>query len=149
MARPSRSDAGDTLVEILLAVFIMGVAAVAILTAFETSVSTSALHRKQATAGALVRDLGEWLTGAKTTYVGTCAAVADKTAYGVAEAAWEVANPLPSGYTASVTGIAYWNNGSAQFVATCSSDPGFERIDIEVRSTDGQAVETLQIGKRK
>src|ERR1017187_4934660 len=42
--RPRRSEAGDTLVEVLLAIVILGLASVAILLAFATSISGSAEH---------------------------------------------------------------------------------------------------------
>jgi len=44
-----RSEAGDTLVEVLLALVVLGLASVALLIAFSTSIAASAEHRKLAT----------------------------------------------------------------------------------------------------
>ncbi len=44
-----RSEAGDTLIEVLLALVVLGLASVALLIAFSTSIAASAEHRKLAT----------------------------------------------------------------------------------------------------
>ena len=44
-----RSEAGDTLVEVLLALIVLGMASIALLIAFSTSIAASAEHRKLAT----------------------------------------------------------------------------------------------------
>ena len=43
--REGRSEAGETLVEVLLALIILALASVALITAFETSINASAEHR--------------------------------------------------------------------------------------------------------
>ena len=48
-------ERGDTLVEVLLAIVILGLAGVALLTAFATSITASAQHRNLATLDASVR----------------------------------------------------------------------------------------------
>jgi hypothetical protein len=50
------NDRGETLLEVLIAVVIIGVAIVAIIGGLVTSVLMSDVHRKQATAGSAVRD---------------------------------------------------------------------------------------------
>ena len=54
-----RSDAGDTLVEVLLAIVILGMASVAILMAFATSISGTAQHRSIATMDTVLRTAAE------------------------------------------------------------------------------------------
>jgi type II secretory pathway pseudopilin PulG len=52
-------ERGESLLEVLIAVAIMGVAVVAIMAGLTTSVLMSDIHRKQSTAGAYVRDFAE------------------------------------------------------------------------------------------
>src|ERR1035438_2679235 len=47
--RDRHSEAGDTLIEVLLALIVLGLASVALLIAFSTSISASATHRILAT----------------------------------------------------------------------------------------------------
>lgn len=54
-----RSDRGETLVELLVAMAILGIAGVAIMTGLMVSVKTSDQHSKAATGGAYVRNWAE------------------------------------------------------------------------------------------
>ena len=47
-SRDARSEAGDTLIEVLLALIVLSLASVALITAFETDISASAEHRNLA-----------------------------------------------------------------------------------------------------
>ncbi|MGA7833854.1 MAG: hypothetical protein WCA31_01450 [Acidimicrobiales bacterium] len=47
-ARGARSEAGDTLIEVLLALIVLALASVALITAFQTDISASSEHRKLA-----------------------------------------------------------------------------------------------------
>ena len=49
------SDRGDTLIEVLLALVILGIAGVALLTGFATSITASGTHRNLATLDSSVR----------------------------------------------------------------------------------------------
>src|SRR5580704_5144831 len=57
--RSRRSESGDTLIEVLLAVVILGIASVAILLAFATSISGSAEHRNLTTMDTVLRTAAE------------------------------------------------------------------------------------------
>src|SRR3954453_3196706 len=52
-------DAGEALIEVVLSVIILGIAAVALLESMATSTKLSDIHRKQANAAAYVRDYAE------------------------------------------------------------------------------------------
>src|SRR6185312_17274429 len=56
---PQRSEVGDTLVEILIALAVMGITAVALLTAFATSISASAVHRSLTTEDTVLKSYVE------------------------------------------------------------------------------------------
>ena len=57
--RPGPTDTGETLVELIIAVAIMGIAVVAIVGGMATFILMSDVHRKQASAGANVRNYAE------------------------------------------------------------------------------------------
>src|ERR1035441_7310007 len=54
-----RSEAGDTLVEVLLAVVILGLASVAMIIAFSTSISASAEHRHFSATGIVLDSVSQ------------------------------------------------------------------------------------------
>lgn len=130
--RALRAEDGATLVEILVAVVIMGVAFAAIIGGVTTSIMASDMHRKEATAETVLRSYAEAVKAAA--YV-TCAA------------SYSPAFTPPAGYTASVTKVEYWN-GSNDFDATCTLDRGLQRLTLAADASDGKASETLQVVKR-
>jgi type II secretory pathway pseudopilin PulG len=133
-------DRGETLLEVLIAVVIMGIAIVAVIGGLVTSVVLSDIHRKQATAGAAVRDYAEAIenyVAAAGHYV-PCATTAS---YG------SVGFTGPGGYTPSVTAVAYWN-GSA-WTPSCGTDLGLQQLKVQVASADQRASEQLTIVVRK
>jgi prepilin-type N-terminal cleavage/methylation domain-containing protein len=134
-------DRGETLIELLVAVAIMGVALVAIIGAFGASITMSDVHRKQASAGAAVRNYAELVTNyvAGTGY-SSCAAAS-------AYSAGTVGYTAPSGYSATPASIKYWS-GSA-WSASCGTDTGLQQLTLTVSSTDTRASERLVLVLRK
>jgi type II secretory pathway pseudopilin PulG len=149
--QPASTQRGDTLVELLVAVAILGIAVVALVGGIGTSILVSDVHRKDATAEAVVRSYAESiqsgvaLDDALSTYVdcGTAGAYAAPPGFSV-----------PHGYTASVTGVQYWTGTAfASAGHACSTradtDTGIQRLTLRVSSTDTNAVETLDVIIRK
>ena len=132
------SDRGETLVELLVAIVILGVAGVAILTGMAMSVRGSDLHRKEATGGAYVRSFAEVVQ----TYVD---ANGFKPCGSAASVYGGLAVPdLPPGYTKAVTAVQSWNGSTW---GACSAT-GLQRLDLVVTSTGDasqQARETLTV----
>jgi prepilin-type N-terminal cleavage/methylation domain-containing protein len=135
-------ERGETLVEMLLAVAIMGIAAVALMAGLTTSVMMSDIHRKQATAGTAVRDYAEALQNyvADGHYVDSCASPAP---YALGSFA------VPAGFQHSVVpgSIRYWDGAAWQ--STCTTDKGLQKLTVRVASADDRASEQLDVVLRK
>ena len=131
-ARPRRSEAGTTLVEVLITVMILGVAFVALLGGFGTSIVSSDVHRRQAVAETLVRRYAESVKADRCwpTCPGTYAA-------GFA---------VPSGFEAPpATVVCYASDNVA--VVPCPA-AGIQRVTVRVRTTDGRVDTSVDLVKR-
>jgi hypothetical protein len=140
--RTLASDRGETLIELLTTVILMGIAVVAIVGGIGTSILMSDIHRKQATAGTNVRNYAEAIQSMLPS--GGYVACATTGAY---------ASPsgfsVPSGYTKSVVAgsMKYWNGSSWQ--TTCATDQGLQQLTVQVASVDGRASERVVVILRK
>jgi Tfp pilus assembly protein PilV len=144
-AQPAGDDHGETLIEVLMAVVIMGIAVVSIIAGIGTAIVVSDIHHKQATAGAAVRDYAEALENS---------VAASPSGYSAAACGnpslYAVYTP-PSGYTATVLGVRDWNDSAAdpstwawEPAGTCV-DHGVQKVSLRVASTDSRATETLDV----
>jgi prepilin-type N-terminal cleavage/methylation domain-containing protein len=136
---PQNSDRGETLIELLVAIAILGIAAVAILGGLMVSTQSSTIHRNSATGGAYVRSFAEAIQNLVDTsggYKPCGSALSDYASVTVPD--------LPSGYVPSVTSVQSWNGSTW---GACTGD-GIQRLDLKVRTT-GDAVhrteETLTV----
>ncbi len=113
--RRRRSEAGDTLVEILLTLVVLGLAGIALMTAFATSISASAEHRSLATIDTVLKTASEQamaqIEDGATPLYESCATVADYQSgnSSVTPALPPVNFSVPSGSTAAVTQVQYWD----------------------------------------
>jgi prepilin-type N-terminal cleavage/methylation domain-containing protein len=144
--RDSRhGEAGLTLIELICAVVIMGIAFVAILAAMGTSIIVSDVHAKRARAETIAQSWAEQLVNA--TYQ-PCATTSTAQ-YLVGGSGVTV--DKPTGYTTSIDSVQYWNPSTAlpaQFVNSCSTDPGLQKITLRVTPPGGRGVQTLTFLKR-
>lgn len=137
-----RDDRGETLIELIVSVAILGVAGVAILTGLMVSVRSSVQHRNEATGGAYVRSFAEAIqnhvdSSGYTTCGAAAAAYAGVTVPG-----------LPASYGRTVTAVQSWN-GTAW--GPCTTD-GIQRLDLKVTTTGDathRAEETLTVVLRR
>jgi Tfp pilus assembly protein PilV len=127
-ARASAGDRGESLVELLVTVLIIGTSVVGVLGAVATAVGASTLDRRQVQAQTVLRTWGERIAAVDDAGYGDC-----RSASGVA-ATTPAPSPLPAGFTASVTDVSFWN-GTA-YVATCTagSDPGVRRVTLRLEA---------------
>jgi type II secretory pathway pseudopilin PulG len=134
-------DRGETLLELLIALTIMSIAVVAVVGGLVAGIAVSDIHRKQATAGAAVRDYAEnvekYVAGTGYTSCGSPSAYAP----GV------VGFTAPAGYTAAAVAVRYWS-GTAWTTGPCT-DVGLQELTIQVASTDSRAAERLVFVLRK
>jgi type II secretory pathway pseudopilin PulG len=133
---PRRDDRGDTLLELIIAVSIMGVALVAILGGVATAIVMSDTHRKQAQAGAAVRGYAEAIeTMVAGAGLATCANLDDyDTPAGFT---------VPGGFAASVVETRFWAGGDWDAVCTDTAD--LQRLTVQVRSDDGSTAESRRV----
>lgn len=133
-ARPT--DAGESLVELLVSIAIFGVAVLAILGALSMSASSSSLHEGQAKGQNLLRNWAEKVSG--DTYV-ACRPAANVIA----------PDALPSGYTSSVPAVKYWNTTSLAFGTACTAatDSGLQQVSLRINapSSLGTFAQTLDV----
>lgn len=142
--RRRRGDGGETLVELIVAIAILGIAGVAILAGVMLSVKSSDMHSKQARGGAYVRSFAEAIQTSIDISGGYKPCSTAPAAYrGVP------VPDLPPGYSTDVTAIQSWS-GSGW--GACSST-GIQRVDLVVRSGDAdptrRAEETLTVVLRR
>lgn len=147
-ARPDlSSDGGATLVETLVALVILSLAAVAILAGVQLSVQASDMHRKQTTGGAYVRSYAEAIqehlsTSGSDNYVGC----AGPDAYNVDAVMARL--DLPTGYQAHHTAAVPLVGAGA--TASCpGGDQGAQKLLLTVSSNDNRATERLTVVLRR
>ena len=137
-----------SLVELVITLMIMTIAYLAILGGMTTAITTSTLHRTQASAQTVLRSYGEAVKG--LTYV-PCPVSPDP-------------NYSPPGFdfqgfqvVLPATGrpeVHYWHAtpgdlSTGSFTDSCgATDEGVQKVFLTIRSPDGITVENLEIIKR-
>jgi type II secretory pathway pseudopilin PulG len=118
-----RDDAGETLIELLVALMVIGTAVTAILGALVVAVNSSVLARNQTRVQAALRSWAEQV-----------AAVGDTGTYRyvpcAAPSAFPAPDVVPSGFTATVTSVEYWTGDA--WTDTCGTDAGVQRVTLRV-----------------
>lgn len=133
----SGDEAGVTLIEVVVSVFIMGVAFAVIVGGLGTAIVGSDLQRRQADADVALRHAAETMVyqpcGTTSTYRDTLP-------------------PPPVGITVTVARVSYWD-GADRYAdglpGDCATSPPLELIELEASSTGGRLVSrTLEVVKR-
>ena len=125
------SEAGATLIELLMAVVIMSIAFVIIIGGIAAAILGSDLQKQEAGADVALRTAAE-----KISYTACAPTYA--------------ADPV-DGFTLTVTNVSYWNPGTNAFEPTCPADTGLQLVELTATSTSGRAPspEKLQVVKRR
>ncbi len=137
-AGQSRGESGSTLIEVLVAVVIMGIAFVVIVGGIGTAIIGSDLQKQKAGADVALRTAAE-----KLPYLGCPGTVADYQG--------QVA-PV-TGFNLTVTAVSYWDGGANKFMppGPSCSDTGLQLIVLSAVATSGRqpSPETLRVVKRR
>ncbi len=108
-----RSERGDTLIEVLIALTVVAITGLTLLTAFGTAIAASSQHKSLANIYTLLRSYAEVETFQiqlqPSPLYSSCA-----TSYTLSNAP-----AIPTGYTITTSSIQYWNGTS--FASTCTS----------------------------
>jgi len=143
-------DAGTTLIEILMAVILVGIAFVALLAGLSTVALGSDIHRQQADAEVVLTSAAEHLKAPEVLHQ-PCAEP-DNPIY-LAAARSAVVPPgwdLPTS-TINILAVHYWDGSDFAEDNLCYDTPAFgnlltlQEITLEVRSPDERAVESITI----
>jgi type II secretory pathway pseudopilin PulG len=142
LRRILKQDQGESLIELVVAILILGLAGVAITVGLATSAKVSDVHRKEANASAVLRDYAESIqaTVAGGGYVSGAALYA---AYTVPSAY--------SGYVVRNTVKQCWNDSliTPTWGSCASLDHGVQQLTLAAQTADQRAVEKLVIVVRK
>jgi type II secretory pathway pseudopilin PulG len=141
-----RGEVGETLLELLITVSIMGTVFVGVLAGIGTVFVATDSHRQDATAEAVLRSYAERLEDPTDVPYVNCATA------GTYTSPTGFSLPAAPGWTASVTSALIWQGDAPPtFTSTCTTDKGLQQLTLRVTSPAGdhQATETIVIVKRK
>ena len=139
----ARGQAGETLLELLITISIMGIAFVSILLGVGTAIASSDSHRQEATAEGVVRSFAERIQDPRDVPYVDCATTSN------------YANPpgfaAPSGWTVSITAVGYLQPNNTYSASCPSPERGAQQLTLQAVSPHvaNGATETLVIVKRK
>jgi prepilin-type N-terminal cleavage/methylation domain-containing protein len=134
--RLCRDEAGDTLIEMLIAIAIIGIAVTAILGALLTSITASTQHRGLAVEDTILRSYAEQAKQQiELQTPGTISPLYDPSC----QASYSVSFAAPTGYNVTISKIQYWSWTARGFVdpATCKSDSGLQLITLTASGPSG------------
>lgn len=140
-------DAGTTLIELLVAVAILGVTIVSIVGMFTVMTSTSFLHRKQSDLGTVLRQAAEQV---QSLPYASCTAWAANppAAYTDSTKVTQSVTEADGSGTITVTVSAVTPTDSAVAIgAPCSSDPGLQKITLTASYNDNNPPQTVAVVK--
>lgn len=168
IARRLGLEEGETLLEILIAVAIMGIAVAAILGLFQSSITASSIHKQQSVAGSILDNYAEFMQSSSTAPFSPCPTAL--TAYATDKAAFVTAMSTPGsavyeadaskynlglavtqgvyGAAGSDPAVTYPDPATSPACATAANgdDPRtVQQVTLTVTSTDSEVSESVQL----
>jgi type II secretory pathway pseudopilin PulG len=125
--RRARPETGDTLIELLVAVVIIGFSFVIIVGGVGVAIIGAGIQQNQSSADSLLKSSAEIVAGTAVPYTCTEPIMA-----------YQMALPTPppgSQVAVTVVNVAYWDSASNQFDATTCSDTGMQLVTLSATST--------------
>jgi type II secretory pathway pseudopilin PulG len=131
--RPTRgNDRGESLIELLVTIVIIGITIPAIMGGVLISVAASSQDRRQVQAQGLLASWSATIARENNTdarYT-SCPALSYYATAPFAPAS------IPAGFTTSVVAITYWNTAAGTFGSTCTvPDSGVRKLELKVAVT--------------
>jgi prepilin-type N-terminal cleavage/methylation domain-containing protein len=148
IAPARRADRGDTLIEVLISIVLLGTAVAATLSGLGATVNATAIERDRATAQMWLQSAVEALQDSSTLDCNE-AGRTEPTLRANYVDVLRATVPPPPGWDATQLHIAspirFWNP-RMQFQDVCYDDYGFQLqlVELEVSSPDGEVIEQLQ-----
>lgn len=130
------SEAGDTLLEILLALIVLGLASLALIIAFSTTISASAEHRRLATADIVLNSLSQQAVSNISSTLSLFQSCPIPLSTYTTDANLSIPAIYSNQYTQKITQVLYWSASQAQFTSTCVKGAPQE-ITIAVTDANG------------
>lgn len=139
--RKPKGDAGETLLELVVAITILAVVVVSIASGVIVSIKTSRIHQLQSTAQQFLRNYAESIAQSYTACSGSTAP--NYVTVG--------ALPTPNGFGAPSATVKFWDSTAAAFSGTScpGTDPGLQQVTLTLDSSDGFVRESLITVVRK
>ncbi len=125
-SRPRTTDKGETLVELLVSIALLGVAALAILASITMGLKASALASSLAQNQNVLRNWAEVLE--VTPYVNCATSDSYPVPLGL---------DVPTNVDLSITDVKYWDPATSTFLGTCGPDNGTQQLTLEAEAASG------------
>jgi prepilin-type N-terminal cleavage/methylation domain-containing protein len=149
------SERGDTLIEVLMALMIIGIGVVALMSGLAASITGSAAHKSLTTTDTALKSAAETAVYAielqPSPLFAQCASVSGTSYNGTA-----IPFNLPSNFTVTLS-VQYWNQSTQKFEATtqtaqnclntANDQSGYQLLTVRVKG-DSKLPMTLQVGLR-
>jgi Tfp pilus assembly protein PilV len=166
MTRQPRSDRGETLLEVLLALLVVSLGVVALMTGLATSIAGSSAHRNLSTLDTVLKNFAETakyqieLESSPAPIFTPCATYTNlpSPSYGSPGSYTAINYTPPSHYTVSIVNIAYWNNAPPPAQSgwisqpTCTTLPTSQAGDqlqlLTVTATGPTGTQSMSFGVR-
>jgi Tfp pilus assembly protein PilV len=129
-------ERGESLLELVVAIFILGVCVIAIGSGIAGSIMISGLHRQQADASRILHNYAESL---KAGSYSPCSA----------DAGASYTLPQQPGFDAPGLAVRYWDGAGFQASCPAPGDQGLQQVTISLEDTDLRVGQSLTIVLRR
>jgi type II secretory pathway pseudopilin PulG len=153
-----RPETGDTLIEVLISIAILGITITALLGALLTTITSASEHRSLASLDTVLRSYSEQLKydvqlQGTSSWFTQCATVSSPTTSPPQYQGHTIIplrQPPSAHYSVVILAIKYWNDSTNVFDTACSApgdQSGFQLVTFQVTAPNGVA-EPLSVGVR-